>query len=92
MNTNTSTVVETKPVPTAEVARRAGISPARLAQWLASGKIERPKMILHQGRLVWLWTEDDIERVRLFSAAFPGRHYSPKNRRPDPRAAGHQKG
>ena len=66
MNTNTSQTAATKPLATAEVARRAGIAPARLAQWLANGKIDRPKMIVYQGRLVWLWTEDDIERVRLF--------------------------
>jgi hypothetical protein len=51
-----------------EVAREAGVSPAKLGQWLATGKLKRPKMSVTGGRIVWLWTEADIERIRLYKA------------------------
>lgn len=57
-----------KTLSTSEVAREAGVSPAKLRQWFATGKLERPKMSVTGGRIVWLWTEADIERIRQYKA------------------------
>jgi hypothetical protein len=37
-----------------------------MGRWLATGRLQRPKMAVTDGRIVWLWTEADIERIRLF--------------------------
>ena len=57
-----------KTLSNSEAAKEAGVSPAKLGQWLATGKLRRPKMSVTGGRIVWLWTEADIERVRLYKA------------------------
>jgi DNA-binding transcriptional MerR regulator len=57
-----------KTLSISEVARQAGVNPARLGQWLATGKLQRPKMSVTGGRIVWLWTEADIERIRQYKA------------------------
>jgi transposase-like protein len=70
-----------KTLSNSEVARQAGVNPAQLGQWLATGRLERPKMAVRDGRIVWLWTEADIERIRLFKERL--RHTaSPVDRRP----------
>ena len=63
-----------KTLSTSEVAREAGVSPAKLGQWLATGKLKRPKMSATGGRIVWLWTEADIKRIRLFTAKRRANH------------------
>lgn len=57
-----------KPLSYSEVARQAGVSPSKLGQWLATGKLQRPKMSVTGGRVVWLWTEADVERIRRYKA------------------------
>jgi MerR HTH family regulatory protein len=63
-----SRVPEMKLLSNSEVARQAGVNPAQLCQWLATGKVERPKMSLVGGRIMFVWTEADIERVRAYKA------------------------
>ncbi len=55
-----------KTLSNAEVARQAGVNAAQMGQWLATGKLQRPKMAVTGGRILWLWTEADIERIRLY--------------------------
>ena len=57
-----------KTLTNSEVARLAGVHPAKLGRWLATGKLRRPKMAVTGGRIVWVWTEADIERIRAYSA------------------------
>jgi hypothetical protein len=59
-------IVPASALSTREVARQAGVDPARLSIWLATGRIHRPKMLVTGGRMIWLWTDDDIERIRLY--------------------------
>ena len=57
-----------------EAARRAGVDRARLSMWLATGRIERPKMLVRDRRVIYLWTDGDIERIRLYQEGLrPGR-------------------
>jgi hypothetical protein len=69
-----------KTLSNSEAAGQAGVSSAKLGQWLATGKLKRPKMLVTGGRIVWLWTEADIERIRLYKAKRRGS--SPVNHRP----------
>lgn len=57
-----------KTLTTSEVARQAGVNPARLGHWLSTVKVRRPKMLATGGRMVCLSTEAEIERVRAYSA------------------------
>lgn len=69
-----------KALSNSEVARQAGVNPAQMGQWLATGKLRRPKMSVMGGRIVWLWTEADIERIRRYKEE-RRRRASPVNRR-----------
>jgi transposase len=53
-----------KQFSTPEVARMAGISIVTLERWLASGRLESPKRLCVGARVVRLWNEKDVERVR----------------------------
>jgi DNA-binding transcriptional MerR regulator len=75
-----------KTLTTSEVARQAGVNPARLGYWLSTGKVRRPKMLATGGRIVCLWTEADIERIRVYSAKVR-RHTTAANSHPDREAA-----
>ena len=73
-----------KTLSNAEVARQAGVNAAQMGQWLATGRLERPKMAVIDGRILWLWTEADIERIRLYGeklrqATVPGNRRHPSN-------------
>ena len=57
-----------KTLTNSAVARLAGVHPAKLGRWLATGKLRRPKMAVSGGRILWVWTEADIERIRAYSA------------------------
>jgi hypothetical protein len=52
-----------------EAARLAGVHPALLGRWLATGRLLRPQMVVIRGRIVRLWTEADIERIRAYKEA-----------------------
>jgi len=57
-----------KTLSTFEVARQAGVHPGTLKRWLALGKLREPKVLVIGGRVVRLWKEADIERVRRYKA------------------------
>jgi hypothetical protein len=72
-----------KTLSNSEVARQAGVNAAQMGRWLSTGKLQRPKMAVMDGRIVLLWTEADIERVRRYKEQV-GRTVSPVNRLPSP--------
>lgn len=57
-----------KALTNSEVARQAGVNPTWLGRWLATGKLQRPKMATRGGHIIWLWTKADIERIRACKA------------------------
>ena len=48
----------------AEAARKLGLSPSGLSNYLRHGKIPPPEAVKTGGFVVFAWTEEDIERVR----------------------------
>jgi predicted site-specific integrase-resolvase len=53
---------------TPQAAKRIGVSFITLHRWLRDGKI-RPQGIPLEGRILWLWTDEDIARGRKVKAA-----------------------
>lgn len=51
-------------VPTAEAARKVGISQRTLQRWIRGRKIKAPKTTLRNGRAVRLWSAKEINHVR----------------------------
>jgi MerR-like DNA binding protein len=54
-----------------EAAREAGIDKATLKHWLTTGKFEHPQIKLSAGK--WLWSDEDVERLRTFASQQPER-------------------
>ena len=57
-----------KAITLCEVAHRAGVPPATLHRWLSTGKLRWPKTVVTHGRVLFLWEEQDIDRVRVYNA------------------------
>jgi len=53
---------------TAKAARAAKISRATLQFWIASGKIDAPRVQLVEGKAVRLWKASDVKRLRAVKA------------------------
>jgi hypothetical protein len=51
-----------------EVAKQAGVHPGILERWLATGQLRWPKVSAMGGRIVRLWKQADIERIRRYKA------------------------
>jgi predicted DNA-binding transcriptional regulator AlpA len=49
---------------TREAARKLGIGHSTLAHYVDEGKVPSPERIATGTRIVHVWTEEDIERVR----------------------------
>ena len=55
-----------KTLSTPEVAKLVGIHEITLERWLATGKIAGPKQLRTGRRIVRLWTNQDVEKIRKF--------------------------
>ena len=65
-----------------EAAREAGVNAATLYSWIEDGKVQRPATKI--GKQRWLWTDDDIERLKSFAASeHDGRYKAPRDRQAD---------
>jgi predicted site-specific integrase-resolvase len=54
---------------TRKAAQVAGISLATLQRWIAARKVSAPRLRIHHGRAVRLWTARDVEQLRQYKAA-----------------------
>jgi excisionase family DNA binding protein len=55
-----------KTLSTPEVAKLVGIHQITLERWLAAEKIPSPKKLRTGRRIVRLWTNRDVERIRKY--------------------------
>jgi DNA-binding transcriptional MerR regulator len=76
-------MVSVKQFSTPEVAKMADIHTITLERWLSSGKLKSPKRLRVGGRVVRLWTSQDVERVRKYKLQNyrKGRGRKPKPKR-----------
>ena len=58
------------PLSTKEVAQRLGVHRVTLEEWLRKGKVKRPKTIRIGGQIYRMWTDADLERLRLYKEKF----------------------
>jgi DNA-binding transcriptional MerR regulator len=49
---------------TREAAQKLGIGHSTLAHYVDEGKVPAPERIATGNKIVHIWTEDDVERVR----------------------------
>ncbi len=54
---------------TVEVAKAAGVLRTRLQNWIKTGKISAPRLRLHAGRAVRLWTVAQKNQIRQLGTA-----------------------
>ncbi len=54
-----------------QVARMLGLPVTTLSTYINNGKIPRPKSVTSGRMTIYLWTEDDIERVRELLPKLP---------------------
>jgi predicted site-specific integrase-resolvase len=47
-----------------QVAKSLGLTGATLSRYISAGKITAPKTASSGGMTIYLWTEEDVERVR----------------------------
>lgn len=47
-----------------QVAKKLGLPVTTLSTYISAGKIPRPKSVTSGRMTIYLWTEEDIERVR----------------------------
>jgi hypothetical protein len=50
---------------TRQAARKLGITHATLSRYITARKLPEPKAVSSGGMTIHLWTEEDIERVRV---------------------------
>jgi excisionase family DNA binding protein len=55
-----------KYLSTSAVAKLVGVHPLTLERWLSSGGLRWPKTQIAGGRVLRLWEEEDVERVRRY--------------------------
>jgi hypothetical protein len=65
-----------------DVARQAGVHPGTLERWLAAGELRWPKILITGRRVVRLWKQEDIERVRRCKARNCAKALSRSGHRP----------
>ena len=53
-----------KTLSNVEVAKQAGVHPVTLERWLSTGELRWPRVLAMAGRIVRLWKQADIERIR----------------------------
>jgi recombinational DNA repair protein RecT len=53
-----------KRLSTREAARNLGISYATLSNHVAAGKVAAPEIVMVGGKIVHMWTEEEVEAVR----------------------------
>jgi predicted site-specific integrase-resolvase len=53
-----------KRLSTREAAKSLGISYATLSNHVAAGKVEAPEIVTVGGKIVHIWTQEEVERVR----------------------------
>ena len=72
-----------KTYSTAEAARLIGVNRVTLQRWLIAGKMKEPKKIKAGGVEVRIWTDRDLDRVRLYKQKRyrKGRGRKPKRKR-----------
>jgi excisionase family DNA binding protein len=58
------------PRSTREIAKLVGVHLATLEEWLSKKKVESPKTIQVGAKSYRLWTDLDLERVRLYKEKF----------------------
>lgn len=51
---------------TRQAAKKAGIHWVTLRRWLASGRIRPSQALPYDGRTLWCWTEEDVQRLREY--------------------------
>lgn len=82
-----------------QAAKKLGISDAVLSKYILTGKIPAPESVRSGGITVYLWTDEDIERVRdllpkikngrktRYLKKQPAGQKSKTKKKPQPRAA-----
>ena len=55
-----------KTFSTPQVSKLVGVHTITLERWLASGKVATPKRLIVGKRIVRIWTEKDVARVRKY--------------------------
>jgi predicted site-specific integrase-resolvase len=49
---------------TTGAARKAGINRVTLQEWIRTGRVKAPRLVLRNGRAVRLWSQADIEKLQ----------------------------
>jgi len=49
---------------TAGAAKRARIDRVTLQEWIRTGRVNAPRLVLHDGRAVRLWSAADIKKLQ----------------------------
>lgn len=58
------------PRSTREVAKLVGVHLATLEEWLSKKKVKSPKTVQVGAKSYRLWSDRDLERVRLYKTKF----------------------
>ncbi len=68
---------------TGEAAKAVGIHQVTLQEWIRTGKVKAPRLVIRHGRAVRLWTESAVEYLRRRKAELyrKGRGRKPKEGR-----------
>lgn len=70
-----------KTYSTVQVARLVGVDKQTLLRWLWAGKIREPRTVGDGGQKIRIWTDRDVEQVRIYKEA----HYRKgRGRKPKP--------
>jgi excisionase family DNA binding protein len=49
---------------TTEAAEKTGLNRVTLQEWIRTGRVRAPRLVLRNGRAVRLWSQADIEKLR----------------------------
>ena len=49
---------------TTEAARKTGLNRVTLQEWIRTGRVKAPRLVLRNGRAVRFWSQADIEKLR----------------------------
>jgi predicted site-specific integrase-resolvase len=53
---------------TTEAAEKAHINRVTLQEWIRTGRVKAPRLILHNGRAIRFWSAADIKKLRDLKA------------------------
>lgn len=53
---------------TTEAAEQTGLNRVTLQEWIRTGRVRAPRLVLRNGRAVRLWSHADIEKLRAVKA------------------------